>query len=78
MVEVLAAGDEPDTEELRKASDTLQQSAMKMGEAIYKNSSADSGSSEEAAPAEDAEFKDVTDEEEKKDDEEKEEKEEKK
>ena len=59
-LEQLLAEDDIDTEEVKKASDALQQSAMKMGEAIYKNSSAE----EESQPAtEDAEFKDVKDEE---------------
>ena len=70
-VEQLLAEDEPDPEELRKACDTLQQSAMKMGEAIYNSGAAAEG---QEPQAEDADFKDVPDEdkkEDKKDEEEK-------
>ena len=38
-LEQLLSDDEADAEAVRKAVDELQQSAMKMGEAIYKNSS---------------------------------------
>lgn len=53
-LEQLLSDDEADAEAVRKAVDELQQSAMKMGEAIYKNSS----SSANEAPVEDAEFED--------------------
>merc|ERR1711968_415133 len=53
-LEQLLSQDEVDAEEVRKSVDELQQSAMKMGEAIYKASSGAEGE----APVEDAEFED--------------------
>merc|ERR1719223_2212197 len=53
-LEQLLSEDEVEAEAVRKAVDELQQSAMKMGEAIYKSSSANA----EEAPVEDAEFED--------------------
>ena len=73
-VEQLLAEEDSDPEEIRKAVDTLQQSAMKMGEAIYKNSSTPA----EEPQAEDAEFKDVKEEKEEAKEEEGEKKDEKK
>merc|ERR1712146_503946 len=54
--------DDVDVEEVRKSVDELQQSAMKMGEAIYK---ASSGAEGEEPPVEDAEFEDKKKDEEK-------------
>ena len=53
-LEQMLSEDEVEAEEVRKAVDELQQAAMKMGEAIYKSSSANA----EEAPVEDAEFED--------------------
>merc|ERR1711907_581383 len=53
-LEQLLSDDEPEPEAVRKAVDELQQSAMKMGEAIYKASSGAEGE----APVEYAEFED--------------------
>ena len=52
-LEQMLSADEPEVDELRKAVDELQQSAMKMGEAIYK---ASGDAAAEEAPVEDAEF----------------------
>merc|ERR1711968_111044 len=60
--EQLLSQDEVDVEEVRKSVDELQQSAMKMGEAIYK---ASSGAEGEEPPVEDAEFEDKKKDEEK-------------
>merc|ERR1719149_83387 len=53
-LEQMLSEDEVEAEEVRKAVDELQQAAMKMGETIYKSSSANA----EEAPVEDAEFED--------------------
>eukprot|EP01047_Picozoa_sp_COSAG01_P055995 COSAG01_NODE_6296_length_3749_cov_61.478082_2_plen_624_part_00 len=58
-LEQLLGDDDADIEEIRKASETLQQTAMKMGEAIYKASSGDAGAESGPEEAQDAEFKDV-------------------
>lgn len=63
-LEKVLSEDDPDPELIREGVDKLQQAAMKMGEAIYKNQSSEAEA--EQGGAKDAEYEEVKDE--KKDD----------